>query len=702
VDVVPKTFLETEEMQSSALLMEDFAEDRPVIAGWEENRPAGTGGEPMSSTAIGSGAVVACEGENTAQVNESSQSHARDEEGNLAAANGEEIVSAATENRPVDADGMPGMSENADGTLAATDVRVEGDGKVVEMQENGFLGEEYKSIGLQNEDPVTVVLGTAEGRPTCRGSKGGKMMDRPAGAENGGNRSARIDSNGYRPVGVWSNKNSSSKTDSMDNSLLITANMENSSVVIGSKGNRPEGKEGQEETLIENGMKENKAVVTDSNCSSPLLNGSDGEVCVLSDTEESWLSGIRDEEKRPQMPHIGEDKSGVTDTNGNVELRLVEEIRPMETTLKENGHVKTDAKEYSHAETGMKEDRIVETSMKEERQTVAKNEYCSPVWTDNKENSVLNERSVLLDGQGNSNLASKDNESEAEETESVDKSPALEGCAEDSPLETDRKDDIPVLTDGDESSSLVMQNMENNSVVIDTVDERSAGAESEENFSVGTVSIENSSVLSCDKGTNPAATEDIPGATSEEHSDVANTNEESITMVTRSKTGNAESTVAGADKEGNLAICQGDRPVMCKSFSTRSEESKESLNVTGNRPVERGTGTAETERSPEGSSEEAGVTPKPSVDLACLQMPEDAFMVAVPQRQDLHSDSDEEDFLLNLPELELLQQGGTVFQPATGALLTASDAFFPFRCWGPTSHLATIGEDEEDDVTNQG
>lgn len=709
VDVVPKAFLETEEMQSSALLVEDFAEDRPVIAGWEENRPAGTGGEPTSSTAV-ERAVLPCEGENTSQVNESRQALARNEEGGLAAAaaNGEENVSVATENRPVDADVVPARSENADSTVAMTDVRVEGDGKVVEMQENGFLGEEYKSIGLQNEDPVILVLDTAEGRPANRGSKGGKMMDRPAGVESEENRSARIDSSGNRPMGAWRSKNSSLKTGSMDNSLLITRIKDNSSVVIDSKGNRPEGTHSQEYTLRETCVKENRAVVTDSNCSSPVLNGSDGEVSVLSDMEENWLSGIMDEGKRPQMPHVGEDTSGVTDTNGNVELRLVEEIRSMETTLKENGHVKTDEKEYmhveedpkenSHVETEMKKNRIMETSMKEERHTVAKNEDCNPVWTESKENNVLTERSVLSDNQGNSDLVSRDNESKAVETEGVDNSPALEGRAENSPLETDRKDDMPVLKDSNESSSLVMQYVENNSVVIDTVDKRSAGAEIEESFSVGTVSVENNSVLSCGKGTSPVLTEDIPGAASKEHSNVVIKNEESIAVVT----GNAESEAAGADRTGNLAICQDNRPVVCKSLRTWAEESKENMNVKVNRPVERGTGTAETERLPEVSSQEAGVTPKPSVELACLEVQEDAFMVAVPQRQDLHSDSDEEDFLLNLPELELLEQGGTVFQPATGALLTASDAFFPFRCWGPTSHLATIGEDEEDDVTNQG
>jgi hypothetical protein len=708
VDVVPKAFLETEEMQSSALLVEDFAEDRPVIAGWEENRPAGTGGEPTSSTAVESRALLPCEGENTSQVNESRQALARKEEGVLAAAeNGEETVSAASENRPVDTDVVPVRSENADSTVAVTDVRVEGDGKVVETQENGFL-EEYKPIGLQNEDPIIVVLDTAEGMPASRGRKGETMMDRPEGVESEEKRSARIDNNGNSPVGAWSSKNSSLNTGSMDNSLLIARNKENSSAVIGSIGNSPEGTDSQQYTLRETGVKENRAVVSDSNCSSPLLNGSDGEMSVLSDTEENWLSGIRDEGTRPQMPHVGEDKSGATDTNGNVELRLVEEIRPMETTLKENGHVKTDEKEYmhveegpkenSHVETELKKNRIMETSMKEERHTVAKNEDCSPVWADSKENNVLTERSVPSDNQGNSDQVSKDDESKAVEAEGVDKCPVLEGHAENSPLKTDRKDDMPVLTDNNERSSLVMQNVENNSVEIDTVDKRLAGEEIEESFSVGTVSMENNSVLSCGKGTNPVLTEDIPGAASKEHSNVVIKKEESIAVVS----GNAESEVAGADRTGNLANCQDNRPVVCKSFRTRSEESKENMNVTGNRPVERGTETAETERLPEGSSQEAGVTPKPSVELACLEVPEDAFMVAVPQRQDLHSDSDEEDFLLNLPELELLEQGGTVFQPATGALLTASDAFFPFRCWGPTSHLATIGEDEEDDVTNQG
>jgi hypothetical protein len=271
VDVVPKAFLETEEMQSSALPVEDFAEDRPVIADWEEKGPAATGEEPTHSTVVENRAVLPCEGENTSQVNEEGELAAAA----AAAANGEEAVSAETENRPVDADVVPARSENAHGTVAVTDMRAEGDGKVVEMQENGFLEEEYKSVGLQNEDPMIVMLDTAD-----RGSKGGRMIDRPAG----------VDSNGNRPVGAWSSKNSSLKTDSMDNNLLVTRNRENSSLVVGSKGNIPEGMVSQEYT----GVKENRAVVTGSNCSSPVLNGSDREVFIVSDTEENWLSGMRD------------------------------------------------------------------------------------------------------------------------------------------------------------------------------------------------------------------------------------------------------------------------------------------------------------------------------------------------------------------------------------------------------------------------
>ena len=113
--------------------------------------------------------------------------------------------------------------------------------------------------------------------------------------------------------------------------------------------------------------------------------------------------------------------------------------------------------------------------------------------------------------------------------------------------------------------------------------------------------------------------------------------------------------------------------------------------------------TAETGSASDAPSQEVECISKLSLETTFLEVPKDAFMVAVPQKHDIHSDSDEEDFLLDLPEMELLEQGGTVFQPATGALLTASDAtFFPFRCWGPTSHLATIGEDEEEDVSSQG
>jgi hypothetical protein len=645
VDVVPKAFLETEEAPGNAL-----PQDGPVTAGWEENRPAGADGEMTDSAAVESRAVVAC---------------------------GEESRQAGTENRPVDADIVPARSENKDSTVLVTEVRVEGDGKVVEMQENGFLGEAYQSIGIQNEDPTSVMLDIAEGR----GSKGEKLMDRPAGAESGENRSARMDSNGNSPVGACNSINSPLKADSMDDSLLVTGNRENSSAVIGSNGNGPEVTDSQEYILEETGVKENRPVDADSNCSSPVLNGSIEEVFVLSDTEENWLSGTRDERKRPQISHIGEDKFGVTDTDGNVELRLVEKIRHLETSLKEtatgmrenihlgtsvkenghvetdakeNGHVETDAKENIHVETGIKENRIMEISFKENRHTIAADKECDPEWTDSKGNIVLTERSVVSDIEESSDLVSKDKEMNPAMSESVDNSPALEDSAGNSSLESDRTEEMLVLTDGNENSALVMQNTENNSVMIDTV-----GAETD---SVGAVSMEDSCVLSSDKGTNRVVTEDIPAATSREHSD----------SVSRSNPGNAESAVVGADRKEGLTIRRENGPVLCGTFSTRP---------------------AETEASSE------GLSPK----LECLEVPKDAFMVAVPQRQDLHFDSDEEDFLLDLPEMELLEQGGTVFQPATGALLTASDAtFFPFRCWGPTSHLATIGEDEEEDVTNQG
>jgi hypothetical protein len=648
VDVVPKAFLETEEMQSSAVL------GRPVGAEWEENRHAGTGEELTASTAIEGRATLTCEEGKISQVNDSRRTLASNEERLLSeAANGAETLSTVTENGPVNADVVPARSENEDGTVAAMDVRAVGDGK-----ENGFSGEEYKSIEMQNEDLIHVTLDTAEGRPANRGSIGRRLMDRTAGKESEETESARTCSDGNRPVGVCNSKDSSLKTDSNSNSLLITGNKRNSCLVIGCERNGREGTDSKECTLRETDVKENKSVVTDSNCSCALLNGSNGDVYVSSDVEEDGLSGTVDERKRPQMSHTGENKFGATDTNGNVE-----EMWP------------------------------VETSMKEETHAVSEQEDCSSVWTDSEENDVLTGRCVLSDSQGNGDPVSYDNKSKAVGAENVADSPVLGGSAENSPSETDRKEDVAVPTDSNESNCLVMEDVGNNSVVIDAVGKSSARTECEESVSVCTVSMENSSLLPCEKETDPVLTKDIPAAAGKEHSNAATKIEESSELLSRGKAGSEERTATVADRKENLAVCQDDRPVVFKGLRSMVEESKQNTNVMENKPVERGKGTDEPEGSSEGSSHEDGVAPKPSVELECLE---------VPQRQDLHSDSDEEDFLLNLPELELLERGGTVFQPATGALLTASDAFFPFRCWGPTSHLATIGEDEEEDATTQG
>jgi hypothetical protein len=685
VDVVPKSFLETELLQSNALL------ERPVIAESVENRYTGTDEELTSSTAIESRDVLACEEENLPQV-----ALASNEENCLAtAANDEEAVT--TENGSVDAGVAPSWSENGESMDAMMEMRVVGDGKVVEMQENGFIGEEYKSVGMQNEDPVHVIVETAEGRPANAGSKDRALRDGPAGTESAENISARIGSNENRHEDACSSKNSFSKTESMD-SLLITENKENenSSMVIDCERNKHEGKDNQEYTLRETGVKENRVVVIDSKCSSLLSNGNNGEVYILADMEENLLTRVTDGRKRPQMANIEENQSRVTDTNGSVDFGSTE------TNLKENGHMEIDVnenvhmeggpKEISHVETETKESRIFQTSMKEEKHRVSKNEGSRSVWNNSEENNVLTERCILSDSQRNCDLVNNNNGRKAMQAVDFSNSALLEGSAENSPSETDRKEDVPVLTESDERS-LVMQNMENSSLVIDAVDKRVERAESEDSFSVCTMSMENSSVLSCDKETNPVLTKDIPAATGKEHSNATIKNVESNHLVTRIKTGNAESTAVVVDRNKNLAICQDNRPVVFNSLKTSAEENKENMNVMGNKLVEKGTGTDKTEGSSEGCSQDDGGPPKPSVEVECLKMP---------QRQDLHSDSDEEDFLMKLPELELLEHGGTVFQPATGALLTASDAFFPFRCWGPTSHLATIGEDEEEDVTNQG
>jgi hypothetical protein len=645
VDVVPKAFLETEETQSSAVL------GKPVGAEWEENRHAGTGEELTASTAIEGRATLTCEEGKISQVTDSRRTLASNEERLLAAANGVETPSTATENGPVNADVVPARPENGDGTVAAMYIRAVGDGK-----ENGFSGEEYKSIEMQNEDLIHVTLDTEEGRSANRGSTGRRLMDRPAGKESEGTGSARTCSNGNSPVGVCNSKDSSLKADSNSNSLLVAENKRNSCLVIGCERNESGGTDSEEWTLTETDVKENKVVVTDSECNCALFNGNNEDVYVLSDVEEDGLSGTVDERKRPQMSHVGENKSGMSDTNGNVE-----EMWP------------------------------VEISIKEEREAESE-EDCSPVWTDTEENDVLTRRCVLSDSQENCDLMSYDNKSKAVGSENVADSPVLVGSAQNSPSETDRKEDVAVLTDSNESSCLVMEDVGNNSVAINAVDKSSAMTECEERVSVCAVSMESSSLLPCEKEPGPVLTKDIPTAAGEEHSDAETKLEESSELLSRGKA-SGESTATVADRKENLAVCQDDRPVMFKGHRTMVEESKQNTDVMENKPVERGTGIDELEGPSEGSNQEDGVVPKHSVELECLE---------VPQRQDLHSDSDEEDFLLNLPELELLERGGTVFQPATGALLTASDAFFPFRCWGPTSHLATIGEDEEEDATTQG
>jgi hypothetical protein len=664
VDVVPKAFLETEDMQSSAVL------GRSVGAQWEENKYAGTVEELTASTAAETRTTLACE-EKKSQVNDSRRTLASDEEGLLAAAANEaEALFTVTENGPVDTDVVPARLENGDGIVAAMDMRVVGDGK-----ENGFSGEEYTEVGMQNDDLLHVTLDTAEGRPVYLGSTGRKLMDRPAGTESEENGSERTCSDGNRSVGVCSSKDSSLKAGNKGNSCLVTG---------------CEGTDSEECTLREIGVKENKALVVDSHCSSALLDGSNGDISVLSDVEEDPLSGIVDGRKGPQMSHVGENKSAVTDRNGSVE-----EMWPVETDLKENGHAEIDVEENLHmeggpkenglVETGMKENRIAETSMKEERETVSEQEYCSPVWMDSEENDVSTGRNVLSDGQGSDDLVSCDNESKAVVTENVADSPMLGGSAENSSSESDGKEDVAVPTHSNESSCLAMQDVGKNSVVIDDVDENSVRTECEENFSMCAQGMEG---MSCDKETDPVSTKDIPAAASKEQSDAATEIEESSELLTRGEAGSGESTAEVVDRKENLVVCQDNRPAVFKGLRTRVEESKQNTNMLWNTPLERETGTVEAERSSEGSSEEDGVAPKPHVELECLEVP--------------HSDSDEEDFLLNLPELELLEQGGTVFQPATGALLTASDAFFPFRYWGPTSHLATIGEDEEEDAATQG
>lgn len=758
VDVVPKAFLETEEVvRGSALPQEVFAgEDRPEMTVWEESRFAETAnGSVEAGREVTSTALVLSKEEDMSQVKEDSPAVVGDQEGRLLVAGAEVSGHAVvTEKRHV----LSG-SDNEVSRLIVTDRRVEGSSKVLlDIQGNGFLGtedEEDSSLEAQIKQSTSVSINIGEGRPVSTNSNGSSLGDRPEGAESrenspvgtGSKQNRRLsrDSEENSPVDAYNSENRPAETGSRDNRVLVTGNKENIAVVTSGKENRSEGTDCR---LRETAMKENGPVVTYCNGDSSVLHGGKGSTCVMTDTEEKSLLENKDKGQRLPVADTGEDRS----VEARLTARHLEENRSVETGLKESRHVEKDFLESRKEDTGKKKNRSVETETRGNRPEETKLKDCSPVGRNNEENSR-----VII----------KSKENNLVETEYVENCSMVKDGTENNHLETNRKSNGPVLTDSRENSPLVIRNIEKSLVVSKDMEDGSvetdssryspvaieneknasatphsrdtslAGTELIEKSSVATKSVENSdagtnnkenisvvieneelnSVVSTDRETNLVVTNNMEnspaGIVNKESSNVVIISNENSSVVTESKVDmSVETPEAGTlieavrkenrpvvtDRNEDVANSPENSRVECESFRTRPEERKEK------RPVETEceenspaiTGTTETDL------QDVGVTSKLCVETDSIELPLDTFMV-VPQSNCLHSDSDEEDFLVDLPETELLEQGGTVFQPATGALLTASDAtFFPFRCWGPTSHLATIGEDEEEDCTNQG
>jgi hypothetical protein len=415
-------------------------------------------------------------------------------------------------------------------------------------------------------------------------------------------------------------------------------------------------------------------------------------------------------------------ETGIED-NGLLES-VIKEKEPVDRRVNEKSRVETGIKCKVPLEIYIKENRHLETGVKANRPIDAENENYIP-----KEGKSIANTPVLTKNtdKGPGVSDSKENGSRIVKntvTKNVENNPVAKENTKHNPVETNRKINEVLVSSSMEDSPLVSQNAENNVTVLKNMDSDSLGElQSNETGLVGldscarTFSEVSVPVMRENKKNNPVVSKGMetispvtmgldsspPGTTGKEHNSKEIRRKENCSVVSENQ---VNKLVKTTDAEANRKECmthgQESSTSGCDSAMTTSEESKELLNKTEGNPVETEHG-AETGSPSEGPNEEVGSSSKLSLETTCLEIPKGAFMVAVPQRQDLHSDSDEEDFLLDLPEMELLEQGGAVFQPATGALLTASDAtFFPFRCWGPTSHLATIGEDEEEDVSNQG
>lgn len=480
--------------------------------------------------------------------------------------------------------------------------------------------------------------------------------------------------------------------------------------------------EGKENWPMEMGIKEKGPLETEMKDRGLVETGIKEKGCVETTVKENLPV-----ERRIKENWLLENEKGSVET-GIEEKGLLESVikekEPVDRRVNEKSRVETGIKCKMPLEIYIKENRHLETGVKANRPIDTENENYIP-----KEGKSMENTPVLTKNtdKGPCVSDSKENGSRIVEntvTKSVENNPVAKENTKHNPVETNRKINEVLVSSSTEDSPLVSQNAENNATVLKNMDSDSLGElQSNETglvgldscagtFNEGSVPVmrenkKNNSVVSKGMETISPVTMSLdsspPGTTGKERNSEEIRRKENCSVVSENQ---VNKLVKTTDAEANRKECmthgQESSPSGCDSAMTTSEESKELLNKTEGNPVETEHG-AETGSPSEGPNQEVGSSSKLSLETTCLEIPKGAFMVAVPQRQDLHSDSDEEDFLLDLPEMELLEQGGAVFQPATGALLTASDAtFFPFRCWGPMSHLATIGEDEEEDVSNQG
>lgn len=465
-------------------------------------------------------------------------------------------------------------------------------------------------------------------------------------------------------------------------------------------------KEGKESWPVEVGIKEKGSVETGVK-ENGLVETGIKENYLLEKENEAWA---RIEEKGPLESEI-------------------KEREPVDTGVNEKWHVETGIKRKMPLEIHTKENRIVETGVKENNYVVAETTDYISVGGEIVENNLVltkntNKRLGVSESKENNSRVIKN-----KVTKRVENGPVAKVNTKTDALENNRKENAGFLSSSKEDSLLVSQSAENTAIVAKNVE--SENLVELENKELSLAGLD-SHAGTCNKGSIPAVSEkkkdspvvpegkeiistvtknfenSQPGTTSIGHtSEVIRMKEKSFVVTENQVSRPVKITNVDGDMTECMTHSLENRPVECVSVMSTSEESKEHINKTGSKYMETEhcarTVTAETGSASDAPSQEVECISKLSLETTFLEVPKDAFMVAVPQKHDIHSDSDEEDFLLDLPEMELLEQGGTVFQPATGALLTASDAtFFPFRCWGPTSHLATIGEDEEEDVSSQG